>query len=347
MLEPDVLILWPVGVLALAGAWLFVVAFRSRSRLEFRARLLEVLARATSNELPLAPLLECAAAEHGGRRRRVLERIHDRLEEGATLSEACASAGRRFFPRHVQGALQAAEGSAALAPVLAATADDASTSVAARHRVTLTLVYPLLLGCLLVASQQGILGFVTESLEDWTPPAATMAQVAVWACLALVGAGTLAAVVLHYLRALPGGRLVAGERMLRAMAPQIRAGVSLPQSLRRCAETAGTGRHARASRAAARQLESGAPLEDVVAMLAWPDFVAVRLAGAGSREPGRLAQLITGLADECARRYRARVEKTLRWAYPIAIAATGALVALQFAAVMQVITYWQGAAWPW
>jgi type II secretory pathway component PulF len=347
MFDFDTVILLPVAVLALAGAWLFLLAFRSRSRLEFRARLLEVLARATQNDLPLAPLLESAVAEHGGRRRRVLERIHDRLEEGASLSEACATAGRRFFPRHVQGALSAAEGSAALAPVLAATADDASSSAAARHRVTLTLVYPLLLGCLVVACQQGTMSFITEGLEDWTPPAAAIAQVAVWACLALVAAGTLAALVLHYLRALPGGRLVAGERMLRAMAPQIRAGVSLPESLRRCAETAGTGRHARAAHAAARLLESGTPLEDVVAILSWPDFVVARLAGAGSREPGRLAQLITGLADECARRYEARVEKVLRWTFPVAIATTGVLVALQFAAVMQVITYWQGAAWPW
>lgn len=347
MLKPDALILLPVAGLALAGGVCFVLAFRSRSRLEFRARLLEVLARATKSDLPLAPLLERAAAEHGGRRRQALERIHDRLEEGATLSEACASAGRRFFPRHVQGALQAAEGGAALAPVLAATADDASTSAAARHRITLTLVYPLLLGCLLVAGQQGVLGLITESLEGWTPPAAAAAQVAVWACVALVAGGTLAALVLHFFRALPGGRLVAGERMLRAMAPQIRAGVSLPESLRRCAETAGTGRHARAALAAARRLDSGAPLGDVVAGLSWPEFVVARLQGAGSREPGRLAQLITGLADECARRYRMRVDATLRWTYPVAIAATGALVALQFAAVMQVITYWQGAAWPW
>jgi type II secretory pathway component PulF len=347
MVEPDAIILLPVAGLALAGAFCFMLAFRARSRIEFRARLLEVLARATRNDLPLAPLLERAVAEHGGRRRRVLERIHDRLEEGASLSEACAVAGRRLFPRHVQGALRAAEGSAALAPVLTATADDASTSAAARHRITLTLVYPLLLGCLVVASQQGTLALVTECLEDWTPPAAMISRSALWVVLALVGGGTLVAVVLHHLRALPGGRLVAGERMLRAMAPQIRAGTSLPESLRGCAETAGTGRHARAARAAARRLESGAPLEDVVGTLAWPAFVSTRLTGAGSREPGRLAQLITGLADECARRYRARVEGTLRWIYPVAIAATGVLVALQFAAVMQVITYWQGAASPW
>jgi len=347
MFDPGTLILLPVAVLALAAAWFFLLAFRSRSRLEFRARLLEVLARATRNDLPLTPLLESAVAEHRGRRRRVLERIHDRLEEGASLSEACAAADRRFFPRHVQGALRAAEGSAALAPVLLATASDASTSVAARHRVMLTLVYPLLLGCVVVGFQQGTLGFVTGGLEEWAPPAATIAQAAVWACLALVSAGTLAGLVLHYLRALPGGRLVAGERMLRAMAPQIRAGISLPESLRRCADTAGTGRHARAARAVARQIESGAPLADVVAGLRWPEFVVARLAGAGSREPGRLAQLLAGLADECARRYRARVETVLRWAYPLAIAAIGVLVALQFAAVMQFINYWRGVAGPW
>jgi len=347
MFDPNGVILLPVAVLALAAAWFILLAFRSRSRLEFRARLLEVLARATKNDLPLAPLLESAAAEHGGQRRRALERIHDRLEEGATLSEACAAAGRRFFPRHVQGALRAAEGGAALAPVLAATASDASTSLATRHRITLTLVYPLLLGCVVVGFQQGMLRELIEDLDNWAAPAAAIAQVAVWVCLALVAAGTLAGLVLHYLRALPGARLVAGERMLRAMAPQVRAGIALPESLRRCAETAGTGRHARAAHAAARQLESGAPLEDAVVILAWPDFVAARLAGAGSREPGRLAQLMTGLADECARRYGARVDKALRWTYPVAIGATGVLVALQFAAVMQVITYWQGAASPW
>jgi len=342
MIDPELFLL-PVAVLALGAAWFFLLAFRSRSRLEFRARLLEVLARATRNDLPLTPLLESAVAEHRGRRRRVLERIHDRLEEGASLSEACAAADPRFFPRHVQGALRAAEGSAALAPVLAATASDVSTSLAARHRVTLTLAYPLLLGCVVVGFQQGALRLVTEDLEGW----ATLAQGAVWACLALVFAATLAGLVLHYLRALPGGRLVAGERMLRAMAPQVRAGSSLPESLRRCADTAGSGRHARAARAVARQIEAGAPLADVVTGLHWPDFVVARLAGEGSREPGRLAQLLAGLADECARRYRARVEKALRWAYPLAIAAIGVLVALQFAAVMQYINYWRGVAGPW
>ncbi|MHC4133576.1 MAG: type II secretion system F family protein [Planctomycetota bacterium] len=345
--ELETLVLMPVAVLALAAAWFFLLAFRSRSRLEFRARLLEVLARATRNDLPLAPLLESAVTEHRGRRRRTLERIHDRLEEGASLNEACAEADRRFFPRHVQGALRAAEGTAALAPVLAATASDASTSLATRHRVTLTLVYPLLLGCVVVGAQQGSLHFLNDELTDWTPPAAAVAQVAIWAGLALVLAGTLAGIVLHYLRALPGARLVAGERMLRAMAPQIRAGLSLPESLSRCAEAAGTARHARAAQAAARRLESGAPLADVVTGLGWPDFVTVRLMGTGSREPGRLAQLLKGLADECARRYRARVERTLRWAYPLAIAAIGVLVALQFSAVMQIINYWQGVAWPW
>jgi type II secretory pathway component PulF len=346
--ELEIIILLPAAVLALAAAWLFALAFRARSRLEFRARLLEVLARATRHGLPLAPLLASAAAEHRGRRRLALERIHDRLEEGAPLSEACASAGRRFFPRHVQGALRAAEGGAELEPVLAATADDTSTSLATRHRLTLTLVYPLLLGCVVVGFQQGSMHFLTAEMSDgWSPPAAAAAQAAIWAVLALVLAATLGGIVLHRLRALPGGRLVAGERMLRAMAPQIRAGVSLPESLRRCAGTAGTRRHARAAGAAARRLESGAPLQDVVAGLRWPGFVVARLAGTGSREPGRLAQLLTGLADECARRYGARVDRALRWTYPVAIAAIGVLVALQFSAVMQVITYWQGAAYPW
>lgn len=347
MSDLEAVILLPVAALALAATWLFALAFRARSRIEFRARLLEVLARATHNELPLAPLLARAVAEHRGRRRRTLARIHARLEEGATLSQACAAGDRRFFPRHVQGALRAAEGGAALAPVLAATAADASSSLATRHRVTLTLVYPLLLGCVVVGFQQGALHLLTEGMPGWTPPAAAAAQVAVGAGLALVLAAALAGMVLHLLRALPGARLIAGERMLRSMAPQVRAGLALPESLRRSADAAGTARHARAAHAAARQLEAGAPLADVVGGLRWPAFVARRLAGAGSLDPGRLAQLLGGLADECARRYRERVERSLRWTYPVAIAAIGVLVALQLSAVMQVITYWQGAAYPW
>ncbi|MHC4579068.1 MAG: type II secretion system F family protein, partial [Planctomycetota bacterium] len=223
----------PATLVALVTGWFLLVASRSVFTLEFRARILEVLAQAAAHGLAPAPLFARAAAEHRGRRRRALERMHARIEAGAPLSEACALA----FPRHVVGAIRASEGGAALAATLAWHATDASERLFVRHRAALTLVYPLLLGCLLLLLQGNVFGHLVE-VEDAVRGERSLEGLAtiVHASAALVVGGAL--VGLAFRRRLPGARLLAGGRLLHAMAPHLAAGAAWPAALRRAADAA-------------------------------------------------------------------------------------------------------------
>jgi type II secretory pathway component PulF len=313
-----------LGVLAIGGAVLFVGALsRARSLLELRTRLLELLALATERGIPVAPLVARAAAERRGRTRLRLQRVHARLSEGGTLAAACAAGGWALFPPHVLAAVRAAEGTAALPGALDAAARDAVAALHLRHRWLLAAAYPLLLA-LLFAAIFGALGEMGAASR----PASAVLWVAAGA-VALVLATCLA---LRRLCVFEGARLLAGERLLRALAPHVAARLPLPEALRRAAPACGNAAMAAGARDAAREIEAGADPSRTLPGIPLPAFARSRLALA--RDPERAAELHRALADECARRYRDRAERLLRWAVPAALLVLGAAATLQFAALM-------------
>ncbi len=313
-----------IAVLA-AGGGLLVTAtlVRYYGHLEVRTRLLELLALATARGAPLAPLVARSAAERGGRTRLRLQRIHARLAEGCTLSAACVEGGWSLFPPHVIGAVRAAEGTAALPAALDAAARDATAALHLRHRWLLVAAYPAILAVLLASTSAAW----SELLVWWdgeTVASATLVPALLWALAACVALVLVARFALRRLCVLEGPRLLAAERLLRALAPHA-PHVPLHEALRRAAPACGNAAMAAGARDAARELEDGADPSRALPEIPLPRFVHARLL---------LARDYAALADECALRYRDHAERMLRWALPAALLVLGAVAALQFAGIM-------------
>lgn len=313
-----------LGVLALVTAWIFLLAFHARRTLEFRARLLELMAKATEHGLPLPALFERAKVAHRGRRRRALERMHARLRAGATVSAACTAGG--FSPDAV-APIAAAEGTGALPRALSAVAGRSAHALLARHRLLLTLIYPVLLVVVLATTIE-LLPQVYDSMEQ---PSPAFHHAAVWLERVVLSLG--AAVVLWWFvlrRFLPVSRLRRAEGVLDTVATALSAGLPLAASLRR----AGHGD-------AAVRVEAGAPLESVVAILRLPGFAARRFMLSPT------ADALAHAAEECGRRHRARTDRLLGWVYPVSLLLLGTVAALYFAGILQFSNVVRAEIMPW
>jgi hypothetical protein len=321
---------WQASCIAIlvggGGLLLATTISRFYGFLEVRTRLLELFSLATARGAPLAPLVARSAAEHGGRTRLRLQRVHKRLAEGGTLSAACAAGGSSLFPPHVIGAVRAAEGSAALPAALDAAARDATAALHLRHRWLLAAAYPAFLAAFLalVTDRLRLFEGMEESLDvSWTVHAAPLVLWGVAGAAALVCVTRFA---FRRLCVLEGPRLLAAERLLRALAPFIAAQVPLPEALRRAAPACGNAAMAAGARDAARALENGEPPSRALPEIPLPRFVHARIA---------LSHNYAALAEECALRYRDHAERMLRWALPLALLVLGAVAALQFAGIMR------------
>jgi type II secretory pathway component PulF len=256
--------------------------------------------------------------------------MHARLAEGGTLSAACAAGGWALFPPHVLAAVRAAEGTAALPGALDAAARDATAALHLRHRWLLAAAYPTLLA-LLLASIFGLLEDVEWGLGAGI--ASGPAVAILWVAGGIAALLALAAFALRRLCVFEGARLLAGERLLRALAPHLAARLPLPEALRRAATACGNAAMAAGARDAGREIEGGADPARALRLIPLPAFARSRLGLAHG--PDRAADLYRALAEECAGRYRDRAERLLRWAVPLVLLALGAAAALQFAGLMR------------
>jgi len=103
------------------------------------------LASVTRSGYPLAPAIKAIAQDlHRPRLRATLEEMHVDLERGASLEEALQRQEARFPPIYV-ALVRAGEATGDLNRVLKLMGDHASRMTAASHRLTLAMMYPLIL----------------------------------------------------------------------------------------------------------------------------------------------------------------------------------------------------------
>ena len=351
MLEIFVPILVGAVVLlaAVAGAGIL-----ERRRMEFRARLCEVMARATGRGLALIPLLERAEKEHKGRRRRVLAGIVGRMRAGSPLSESLASAPGAF-PPPVVSAVRAAEGTGALAGVLADQASDAVGVLAARQRALLAVLYPAFL-CVVLLFTHGLWVAFVDDEGMWYPSWGSrwVTQVDIFSALAVavVLTGVLALLVcarrLGSLRALlPGARLRGSERLLRNLSSLVAGHLPLHTALRGAAPSCGNRRAERGALRAADLLEQGGATEAAWAAMGLPESIRARASAGGPSSSARLCERLRNLADECARRHNALIDRLLGWLHPVSLLVVGVLVAFMLAAVFAAIRGYAAEARLW
>ncbi|MFB3066020.1 MAG: type II secretion system F family protein [Planctomycetota bacterium] len=328
-----------IGVIVLLGA-VAAGGVVGRRQMEFRARLCEVMARATARGLALVPLLERAEKEHRGRRRKTLAGILQRMRAGIPLSESLASAPGAFPPQ-VVSAVRAAEGTAALAGVLADQASDAVGVLAARQRALLAVLYPALLCVVLLVTH----GFWVVWMDDaelwyasWGPRWILRADRVSGIAVALVLTGVLALLMcarrFGSLRVLlPGARLRGSERLLRNLSSLVAGHLPLHTALRGAAPACGNRAVERGALQAADLLEQGGTTYAAWAVTGLPESIRARASASGPSSAARLCERLRSLADECARRHNALIDRLLRWLHPVSLLVVGVLVAFMLGAV--------------
>lgn len=356
-------------MIALIGG-LILPAFLARRRLEFRAQIFDLLATAVRRGTPIGPLLQRAAREYPLRQEVVLSATATRLAEGNRLCDALEEAGPKLFCARTLASIRASEGTPQLAAVLSSLAHETARALATRHTLSMTLFYPVCLGLFLIGMQvfyadiaaiRTSLSAGHETIEDGLTLSriASIAVISTWVVIGLMLAYRLVGFrvpsirrVVH--RALHRWplverltRLVAGERLLRGASALVGAGLSLPDALRRAAPTTGDEPMQEAAMASADLMESGASADKAWSRTLLPEFAAVRAATATGAAPAELSVALGALADECGHRVSMQTEHLLRWVHPAAIAFFGALLALQFGGMFEIIYGFHGRGGLW
>lgn len=346
--------LWPLELAFLAivaAAWFA----RGRAAAELRARLFEAMSAAVRRGVPLAPLVEHAAAERGRRTGASLRRLAEDLESGTSLAGALAHCRALRVPAPALAAIDASDGGPGLAGVLAAAARDTTTHLAVRHRAWGAAAYPLVVIAGLSWSASVSfprLGEVFDSM-DLVPPfsawqvglptfsAEVLSLVLGVACSVVLLRGLAAPFrsrgpvraprrgVLESIPPFRGPAKLAGSaRFLDALAALVRAGEPLADAVRTAAPASGHRAVHLGALALADAVESGKS-----ATVAW-DRVPLapslrsRAVAACSRAPSEAASALERLAVECRARRDACAEARLRWAAPAGVLVAGTFVAL-------------------
>ena len=319
-----------------------IVALRTAAqRRETRARLFEVLRLALLRGQAIAPILRNALShvQTRTRLRPALRRSAERAEAGQPIAEALLP----IATREQRVALRRVGDEHGLASLLRAFAEASERQSPDNDRARMLCVYAML-----------ITGFITSCFTSlswqfaWTgymkgllaPARVTMAVFALAAIVmvllrqdlpGLLGSLRESIVSLRPVRHLV--EMARLERALRCAAMHIAEGGRLAAALRRAACLALDRRYENDLRVAAESLDHGVPWDEVVAQTRLPNFVRVRLHGV-THSPSRAAALFAEAADACARRHDRRVSSTVRVALPAVMLSLGALVAWQFAALM-------------
>lgn len=337
-----------LGVPVVAIASTFALGILRRRRAERRASTAEALALAARRGLPLDAPLESAAAGASPRRALALRAVVADLRAGQTLAASLRVNLRREFPRAVTASIQAGERASRLPEALEAVAAEAGRDLSRGHRMALAAFYPALLFLGVAALNLLVLerriGFIDGS---WLTGESAVAHVA-WPVVAVRYAlfgGALAVAGLVVIRRLL--RPVSGAdtaRFLRTTALLLHAGRPVHEAFAVAATSAGSRRLANAASRASARVLAGDPVASLWAALPIARQARERLASASTQG---LPSLLEEVADGCDARDRRIADRWIRWSVPVATAAAGLLVAIDYAALASAWANVQQATRPW
>ncbi len=357
---------WARWVMAAAAVAFLVTAFLAatltdRARDDLRLHLFRVLEMAARRGYPLGQALTAVGHDFEGPRVRRVHRAIELLDRGLPLSAALEQGAPGIVPPHAVDAIRAAEGDGRLAEALEALARESLAAPLVRTRFHLALLYPAVLlvfgaGIGYLATWECLRVRETRSMEVRYQEAiglgADVSALSAWAAAALA-ASLAAARLLRWDRLRRRLRLrldpvairlpfvgaavemAAAERVCRALAPLVRAGVPMDRALDRAGPASGNLSVEREASAAAAAVRGGISAhEAILGMGLLPRLVRARAAAACGGAPDRLASALEALAAECNERRRHREATLVASVYPVSIVLCGVLALLQFRGVM-------------
>lgn len=340
---PIVLFGIPVAAIALV----FTLGMRARRRAERRATLADSLALAVRRGIPLDVPLDRAAAFACPKRATALRGVVHDLRSGRRLAGSLRTHLKREFPEAVAQSIDAGEQASRLAEALESTAAEASRTLADGHRMALATFYPALLfvgvAMLNLLLFEGRLRSIIECGEGVTTGAPSIwPVVAVRYALVALAAAFVGVMLLR--RVLSPVRGAASARFLRTTALLLEAGRPIHTAISSAATTAGARRLEGAAFRAAKRIEGGYAVSDSWRSLPIGRAAIERLASAS--KPG-LPSLLEEVASGCEARDSRRADRWIRWSVPIATAAAGLLVAIDYAILTRTWVHFAEFARPW
>ena len=331
-----------LSVLLMLGAVLWR-SIRAHGRIELRARIMELVARALERGRSLPGLFERLDAEFP---RRGLDQTATALSAGAPLADALSAGSAPLFPTPWPDLVRAVEGDGRLAGVLRTEAHEQARQGRFFERLLLSLVYPgiLVFGA---CSVHQLHGRIHGSLGwQWLLNGYEL-NVGV---IAIVFALTVAFLALRlnqwpaWLPRLGWSRRTSRARILRVVSTLLESGVPLHQALR-CVQPLGdTARLRNAIAQAADVAAQGGTPGETLAFLGVARSQRARIAGATGTS---LLERLRAVASQMERRLRTRQQRILTGLRPGAVLVIGAFVLVGYAAFMQFLVRAQQSAMPW
>ncbi|MGE0415613.1 MAG: type II secretion system F family protein [Acetobacteraceae bacterium] len=326
------------------------------------ALFVQQLARLLRAGLPLDRSLEILTSLVDDRRaRRIVQRLLDRVRDGAGLAEAM-SAEEGVFPSLCISMVRAGEESGALRVVLARVADFLVRSEAMRQKVVSASIYPTILTIVAFGSVVLILTLVLPQFEQMFADAGPNLPTTTWLVMQasrglreywwvlLAGIGLLAG-TLQWLSRKPSvlvwrdrvalrlpliGSLVSRfeiARFSRSLGVLLANGVPAARALALAGATIGNLVFVTAIETLATRFKEGEGMARSLDQTGRFPVLAVQLIQIGE-ETGRLEDMLTELADIYEQEVERTLERLLALMVPAITVTMGVVVALIMAAVM-------------
>lgn len=326
------------------------------------ALFIQQLTRLLNASLPLDRALEILTGlTDDARSRKIVERLLDKVRDGASLAESMQAQDDAFPPLCIS-MVRAGEEGGALKAVLARVADFLVRSEAIRQKVVSSLIYPVILIIVAVGSVTLILTLVIPQFESMFADAGdklpTATKLVLWASQGLrehwrgmlltIAVGVLGGQRLTKLSSvlelrdrvllrlpLIGSLMTRFEvsRLCRSLAVLLSNGVPAARALALAGATVGNRVFVEAIEQLAARFKEGEALAQALADTGCFPNLAVQLIQIGE-ETGKLEEMLAQIADIYDHEVERSVERAMALLVPGITVAMGGIVALIMAAVM-------------
>ncbi|MBX3436444.1 MAG: type II secretion system F family protein [Planctomycetaceae bacterium] len=303
--------------------------------------------------IPLDVGLRGTASHSEGLLRDVANRIADRTARGVALTEAVAEEGTAV-PAEYRALLLAGLRTGRLAEVLESISEVGESISGLRRQLRLSMVYPAIVLMLAYGLFLGLLIYVVPTLhrtqEMFRMQESTflrllisasetvgiwgiglpLALIALWIVVRLYGVMLGRPSSLDGLRWLPGAREVGVSRFAHVLAVLVQHGLPFPDAVRLSGDASGSTKLQSAAGAIAKDVESGASLDDALAgVRSIPAFLKwLMVFGA---QQGSLADSLRQAAAVYEQRALVRLDRFRRLVPPVIVLVFGGLITLIYA----------------